>query len=210
MTQPASTRRKPQARTLLTRARILDTARDMAKDQSLEELTAEALATRAGVAKGTVFAHFGDMDGLLSHLLLDRLEDLNTASGGTGAADEAGDDPLAAVLDHMMALILVMTESQTMMRVFMENIGVTKGNCAPEFVAQLDRWDAQLVEILSRWQQAQTAVPPLRQDMDPATLLDGLIAFTIHGAILKQSCQVRDPDALRNRLRTHIAAYLTP
>jgi len=208
MPSSSSSPRKPQARTLLTRARILETAKAMAQEQELEELTAEAIAKRAGVAKGTVFAHFGDMDGLLSYLLLDRLKGLNAES--TGPARGLDGQPLETVLVHMMALIAVMTENQTMMRVFMENIGVTKGHCAPDFVEQLDRWDATLLDLLKTWQASTVIRPNLRHDLSPEVMLDGVIGFTIHGAILKQSCQVADLDVLKVRLRTHITAYLTP
>ncbi|GGB50771.1 hypothetical protein GCM10011316_23650 [Roseibium aquae] len=204
MSAPAP--RKPQARTALTRARLLDAAKSIAREDGLEALTAEGIARLAGVAKGTLFAHFGDMDGLLSYLLLDRLQGLIEADGE--ASDDTLHDPVSAVVERMMALIGVMTESQIMTRMFMENIGVTKGHCAPEFAEQLARWDAKLLDVLKAWQASETAAPALRRDLAADVLLDGMIAFTLHGAILKQSCQVTDPDVLRERLRTHVGAYL--
>lgn len=201
--------RKPQARTALTRARILQAARDLAGQRSLDTLTAEAVASEAGVAKGTIFAHFGDMDGLLSYLLLDRLKDLRTATNETDQT--VGDDlrdPVGAVVRRMMALVSVISDSQTMLRVFMENIGVTKGHCAPEFVAELDALDASLSGVLNRWREAPDISPALRADRDTAELLDGLIAFMIHGAILYQSHQIADFGEIKARLRRHVEAFL--
>ncbi len=134
--------RKPQARTALTRARILEAAAHLSRKKSLEEMTAEAIAREAGVAKGTIFAHFGDMDGLLSYLLLGELQKLRQAADKNDkltAQDLA--NPVAALVSRMMALIAVITESQTMLRVFLENIGATKGHCAPEFIEHLDALD---------------------------------------------------------------------
>lgn len=203
--------RKPQQRTLITRTRILEAAVQLAEAHAdgLEGLTAEAIAIEAGVAKGTVFAHFGDMDGLLSHLLLDRLQGLKamTEAEEMPPGGFAG-HPVAALLDRMTALIGVITESQTMLRVFMENIGVTKGNCAPEFVEILDALDARLLDLLRFWQSDETMVPALRKDRSPEEMVDGLIAFMIHGAILYRSHQIDDLAEIRRRLTRHVEAFL--
>ncbi|MTH95444.1 TetR/AcrR family transcriptional regulator [Roseibium sp. RKSG952] len=201
--------RKPQARTALTRQKILTAAEDIARSGTLDDITAEAVAQAAGVAKGTVFSHFGDMDGLLSYLLLDRLKDLRAVSDADGMTSEADmADPLGALVKRMMALMEVITSSQTMLRVFMENIGVTKGHCAPEFVAQLDALDARLISFLRHWQTSGTMTPALRQDRTPEELHDGLVAFIMHCAILQQSRQVEDFAVISHRLHRHLEAYL--
>jgi AcrR family transcriptional regulator len=201
--------RKPQARTALTRARILEAAAHLSKKKSLEEMTAEAIAREAGVAKGTIFAHFGDMDGLLSYLLLGELEKLREATDKNdklSAQDLA--DPVAALVHRMMALIAVITESQTMLRVFLENIGATKGHCAPEFIEQLDALDEKLLQFLGFWQSSDDISPKLRSDRSPQEMLDGLIAFVIHGAIIFRSHQLTDLKELQSRLERHVEAFL--
>ncbi|MEP4031840.1 TetR/AcrR family transcriptional regulator [Roseibium polysiphoniae] len=203
--------RKPQKRTQVTRSKILASAADLAAehDRGLEGLTAEAISEHAGVAKGTIFAHFGDMDGLLSYLLLDRLRELRArADADDTPLAELSADPVATLLDRMMSLIEVITESQTMLRVFMDNIGVTKGHCAPEFVENLDALDRKLQDFLAYWQTAAEITPALRKDRDPAEMVDGLIAFMIHGAILYRSHQVDDLGEIRQRLTRHVEAFL--
>ena len=202
--------RKPQKRTLITRAKILQAARTLAAEaDSLDGLTAEAVATAAGVAKGTVFAHFGDMDGLLSHLLMDNLKALRVqAEKETNLDLILKSDPVSAIVDRMMALIDVIAESQTMLRLFMDNIGVTKGHCAPEFIEHLEKLDAIVVEILAHWQMTEGLFPALRRDRQPDEMIDGLIAFIIHGAILYQAHQIRDMNVIRNRLTRHVEAFL--
>jgi AcrR family transcriptional regulator len=200
--------RKPQQRSIATRARLLAAARDLSQKHGLELVTADAIAKEAGVAKGTVFAHFGDMDGLLSHVLLDRLNALRaTAAVDAGQAEHIS-DPIGLVTRRMMALVSVITDSPTILRLFLDNIGVTKPNCAEEFVATLDGLDADLADFLTVWQQSQTLQPPLRRDRQPAELVDGLIAFMIHGAILLKSHQLTDRKALEARLRRHVEAFL--
>jgi TetR/AcrR family transcriptional regulator, fatty acid biosynthesis regulator len=201
--------RKPQQRTQVTRARILTSAAHLMETDGPEALTAEAVAKAAGVAKGTVFAHFGDMNGLLSHLLHDRLRQLKVRmdeSGEPGAV--LAGRPVEALLDRMMTLIDAITESQTMLRVFMENIGVTQGNCAPEFVETLEALDRHLRNLLTYWQSEPAIVPALRQDRDPEEMVDGLIAFMIHGAILYRAHQIGDLEEIRRRLTRHVEAFL--
>jgi len=200
--------RKPQQRSIATRARVLQAARDLSQKHGLEALTAEAVASEAGVAKGTVFSHFGDMDGLLSHVLLERLDALRSKETQSPASDAVPQDPVEALMQRIMALIAVITDSPTILRLFLDNIGVTKANCAAEFVETLDALDAELAAFLKFWQGSDTLEPPLRKDRLPAELVDGLIAFMIHGAILFKSHQITDRAVLEARLRRHVEAYL--
>jgi len=201
--------RKPQARTALTRARILEAAAHLSRKKSLEEMTAEAIAREAGVAKGTIFAHFGDMDGLLSYLLLGELQKLRQAADKNDKLTVQDlENPVAALVSRMMALIAVITESQTMLRVFLENIGATKGHCAPEFIEQLDALDEKLLQFLRFWQSSAEISPKLRSDRSPQEMLDGLVAFVIHGAIIFRSHQLTDLKELQSRLERHVEAFL--
>jgi len=200
--------RKPQQRSIATKARVLQAARELTRKHGLETVTAEAVAQEAGVAKGTVFSHFGDMDGLLTHVLRDRLEALRSGAAAEEPRAEDLSDPVGVLMSRMMGLITAITESPAVLRLFLDNIGVTKPNCAEEFVETLDALDADLAAFLGDWQKAREAVPALRKDRTPAEMVDGLIAFMIHGAILFKSHQVTDPCLLEGRLRRHVEAYL--
>ena len=200
--------RKPQQRSIATRARVLQAARNLSAKTGLDGLTAEAVAGEAGVAKGTVFSHFGDMDGLLSHVLLERLDALRASRPENAAPTALPQDPVDALMQRMMALIAVITDSPTILRLFLDNIGVTKANCAAEFVDTLDALDADLAAFLEMWQASDSLLPALRKDRLPAELVDGLIAFMIHGAILFKSHQITDKTVLEARLRRHVEAYL--
>lgn len=200
--------RKPQQRSIATRARVLQAAMDLSQRHGLELVTAEAVATEAGVAKGTVFSHFGDMDGLLSHVLMDRLQSLrNTANNDENTRKDLS-DPVGLLLNRMMGLIAVITDSPTILRLFLDNIGVTKPNCAAEFVETLSALDADLAAFLDMWQNTPDMKPPLRQDRTSAEMVDGLIAFMIHGAMVFKSHQITDRSELEGRLRRHVEAFL--
>ncbi|WFE92166.1 TetR/AcrR family transcriptional regulator [Roseibium porphyridii] len=199
--------RKPQQRSIATKARVLDAARTLSKRHGLEQVTAEAVAQEAGVAKGTVFSHFGDMDGLLSYVLLDRLKALSEQENEQDPKQEIS-DPVGLLMQRIMAMITVITDSPTILRLFLDNIGVTKPNCAAEFVETLDRLDAGLAVFLQHWQQTASMTPKLRTDRTPEEMTDGLIAFMIHGAILLKSHQITDLNSLEGRLRRHVEAFL--
>ena len=200
--------RKPQQRSIATRARVLQAAKDLSQKQGLDLVTAEAVAKEAGVAKGTVFSHFGDMDGLLSYVLMDRLNALRSSANDQEIPSGKIADPVALLLQRMMALINVITGSPTILRLFLDNIGVTKPNCAAEFVETLDALDAELMAFLEFWQGSDSLRPALRQDRTPVEMTDGLIAFMIHGAILLKSHQMTDRGELELRLRRHVEAFL--
>ena len=106
------------------------------------------------------------------------------------------------------ASIDVITDSPTILRLFLDNIGVTKPNCAAEFVETLDALDAELEHFLTFWQQGASLKPELRQDRSPKEMVDGLIAFMIHGAILVKSHQLTDRAELEHRLHRHVEAFL--
>jgi len=57
-----------------TRRNVLDAARALFRERGFEGATARAIAGRAGVSVGTVFAHFGDKQGLLEACLEDHIE----------------------------------------------------------------------------------------------------------------------------------------
>jgi AcrR family transcriptional regulator len=61
------------------RERILSAARQLLVEQGPDALTMQAVATAAGVGKGTVFHRFGDRDGLTQALTDDYMRDFQDA-----------------------------------------------------------------------------------------------------------------------------------
>jgi AcrR family transcriptional regulator len=88
-----------------TRRRLYRAAAELIAEQGFAATTVDAIAERAGVAKGTVFYNFGSKDGLFASLLehgIDRLTETMTAAAGhagvfpPGAGPGAGDDAARA------------------------------------------------------------------------------------------------------------------
>ena len=69
-TRPAPpTRRRPGGRTARIRTQVLDAVLAVLGEHGYDGLTVEAVATRAGVHRATVYRRWGDVGGLLADLL---------------------------------------------------------------------------------------------------------------------------------------------
>ncbi|MGJ6967192.1 TetR/AcrR family transcriptional regulator [Streptosporangium sp. G11] len=78
------------------RRRLLAAAADEFAERGLDASVAD-IARRAGVGKGTVFRHFATKDDLIAAIVLDRIDELNTA----GERLLKAADPGAALLEFL-------------------------------------------------------------------------------------------------------------
>jgi AcrR family transcriptional regulator len=86
--RPAEDGRRLRADAARNHARLLNAAARIARERGLSHLTMEAVASAAGVGKGTVFRRFGDRAGLLQALLQRSEETFRAAH--LGGPDQAG------------------------------------------------------------------------------------------------------------------------
>ena len=75
-----------QARTLKTRAKLINAAQAVVATSGYEGLRVEEVVKRAGVAKGTFFAHFRDKDALMDQLLGAEMDRILDALAGARSA----------------------------------------------------------------------------------------------------------------------------
>ena len=76
---PMAAQRRERSDAAANRERILCAARTLLAEQGSDALTMQAVATAAGVGKGTVFHRFGDRDGLTQALIDDYMRDFQDA-----------------------------------------------------------------------------------------------------------------------------------
>jgi AcrR family transcriptional regulator len=76
---PMAGQRRERSDAAANRERILCAARTLLAEQGSDALTMQAVATAAGVGKGTVFHRFGDRDGLTQALIDDYMRDFQDA-----------------------------------------------------------------------------------------------------------------------------------
>lgn len=122
---PPTPPRRERADAVRNRRRILDAAAELFAEHGVENVSMDAIATAAGVGKGTLFRRFGDRSGLAVALLDDREAALQEAilrgpaplgpgefGSEAGAADRA-EAFVRAYLDYVFANLDLVRASET-------------------------------------------------------------------------------------------------
>jgi len=190
--------RAPQKRTMQTRAKLLDAAADLISVNGYTALRVEEVVLKAGVAKGTFFAHFADKDQLMNQLIgaeMDRILD----------HIEAGPVPKDA--DSIAEAILPLAEFMTCERYVLDII--LRYSVAPEIeqIEPIARNFGRQIEILMNW--CSTSDTSFRKDIDAGLLAEGVHAFLLQAMALK-FCALHCELGLRERLRQYLRAWLAP
>ena len=180
-----------QARTLKTRAKLIDAAKAVVATSGYEGLRVDEVVQRAGVAKGTFFAHFRDKDALMDQLLGAEMDSIFDALD----AEPVPDSP-EAMADALGPLLAFMTSERYVFDVILRYsgaAGVTEiGPIARTFERQF--------RLFARW-TAQ------RDDLPPELLAEGIQAFLIQAMSL-QFCALHASSQAQDRLVTYLRAWL--
>jgi|GEM_PF-1093401 len=151
-----------------TRAVLLQAAKGIAAESGLAGVRAEAVAKRAGTAKGTVSAHFPDKDHLLAALVANRLRALPDPGPVTGAtALIAGCRPLLTLLVSEPEVLAVMARF---------SMPQGEGSGMGEAI------HARLAAMAGQIAAMQVAENGALRPLEPALLAEGLMAFAFHAA----------------------------
>jgi AcrR family transcriptional regulator len=186
-----------QDRSRRTRARLIDAARTLAADGGIAGLRTEAVARAAGVAKGTLFAHFTDRDGLALALIS---ADLATAAN---ALRTEGPQDLAARLGPTLRLV---GADRALFDLVQRHSGVTGPLGAPA----LEDWFLSLLGGIEACIAAQRNTGAARGDVSARLLAEGAFAFLMQAAMFRLCGMLPDDVAALARLRTLLAAWLRP
>lgn len=187
--------RAPQKRTLETRAGLISAAREIIADAGYEAMRVEEVVQKAGVAKGTFFAHFRDKDGLMDILIgaeIDALLDQIAARPTPGSVDE--------VVDALDPLLKFLASERYIFDVVIRYSGAA----AKEDIGPIAMTFGRQVDVIERW----LADGPFRKDIGPDLLAEGVQAFAIQ-AVSLHFCALHSSRALSDRLSTYLSAWLT-
>ncbi len=185
-----------QKRTLQTRARLLEAARQVVEETGYPGLRTEEVVKRAGTAKGTFFAHFPDKEALLDHLIgadLDTILDQMQADG-----------PPQTVTQLVESLIPLLRYMGTEREVF-DVIIRRSGAAAIEEIGPIAKTFERQVILLMQWLES----PEFRRDVGPELLAEGVQAFVVQ-TIALNFCSLHNTVDLPDRLRPYLEAWLTP
>lgn len=190
--------RKVQARTGATRDRLLAAGREIVAAGGMTALRTEEVVLRAGVAKGTFFAHFADRDQFLAALLAERL-------GGEVARLPVPEDRdgLAALLGQVFEAFAADAETVALLARFSGPAGAGLG------------MDLMICGIIDRLAQGVAGMQARGQVLNrarPEVLAEALLALVFHAAASAQCPAHGERAAVRARaealLRQMVEALL--
>ncbi len=191
--------RAPQKRRLETRARLLAVAEEIVAEGGYGALRAEDVVSRAGVAKGTLFSHFRDMDGLLAVLIGGRVMTLLDEMEQTAPPQSPAQ--ICAVLAPQLEFV---GRERVIFDILLRYSGVTAAQ-AEEVIAE---GFLRQVSILEDWLRPMQAAGSIRTDQPALLLAEGIQGFLNH-VLAIWFCQEHDTgDSPRAALQPYIDAWL--
>ena len=164
--------RKVQARTVATRDRLLAAGREIVAAQGMTALRTEEVVLRAGVAKGTFFAHFTDRDQFLAALLAERL-----TAEFAGLAVPGDRASLDRLLDQVFTAFAANPETVALLARFSGPAGAGLGMDAM-ICGVIDRLTEGLAGMQAQGRVANPAAPEV--------LAEALVALVFHAAASAQ------------------------
>lgn len=186
-----------QERTLKTRAKLMEAARDIIDVHGLENLRVEDVVARAGVAKGTFFAHFRDKDALFERLIGD---DIDTHLDLVEILEPPRN--IADVVAALMPMVEYMAASRLRFDIILRYSGAGEAETIGPIMMTFGRRE----HILTRW----LAGGPFRSDVPAKLLAEGVDAFVIQSIALHLCAISAAECALRDRLSAYLRAWLIP
>ncbi|MAU19590.1 MAG: hypothetical protein CMH13_03560 [Martelella sp.] len=197
--------RKPQKRSHETKARILEAARELTEGKPFDAVSMDAIARQSGVAKGSLFAHFTDKNGLLSHVVAERLQAIVDDWEVEGTE---GGFRLAELLDRSMALVDLLSADRAVLQIYLDYSGATSSNVSAPFSASLEALEDRLFSFLSHWRENGGAPFTLRTDLDVGALAAGVSAFVTTAAIYRACERIGSRDDCAALLESQFTAWL--
>ncbi|WP_321393900.1 TetR/AcrR family transcriptional regulator [Emcibacter sp.] len=188
--------RSVQKRTLETRAKLIAAAQEIIDESGYAALRVEEVVLRAGMAKGTFFAHFKDKDALMDLIIgseIDRHLDALEAS------------PAPQTVEQMADALMPLCNYMTCERYVFDVILRFSGAAAIEEIGLIARTFGRQIEVFEAW----LADAPFRRDIAVELRAEGIHAFMIQ-AMSAQFCALHNAESIQDRLLLYLRAWLLP
>ncbi|MGR3712669.1 MAG: TetR/AcrR family transcriptional regulator [Shimia sp.] len=188
--------RAVQQRTLKTRAKLLAAASEVISEGGYEALRVEEVVLRAGVAKGTFFAHFKDKDALMDLLIGTEIDRY---------LDEIDARPAPQTITQMAAALMPMLTFMSCERYVFDVILRYSGAAANADVGPIAQTFGRQIEVVATW----LTETPFRKDISPELQAEGVQAFAVQ-ALSLVFCGIHNSISPQERLEAYLRAWLTP
>ncbi|MBT9551758.1 MAG: TetR/AcrR family transcriptional regulator [Hydrogenophaga sp.] len=185
-----------QQRTLETRSRLTSVADQLVAEKGFEALRIEGGVQRAGVAKGTFYAHFKDKDELMDLLIGERINSL---------LDGMATGPAPRDTDQLAQCLMPLVELMSSERYVFDVILRRSGAMAVEEIGPIASTFGRLGELMGPW----LAQGSFRKDVPVEILVEGLEAFLVQTLALN-FCALHKDKSMKARLQPYLRAWLAP
>jgi len=185
-----------QKRTLQTRANLIAAAETLVRRDGFEALRVEEVVLKAGVAKGTFFAHFKDKDALMDRLVGSRLDAL---------LDRAESAPVPNTVEEITDRLMPILEFMTCERYVFDVCLRLSGAMAVEEIGCIAMTFGRFEQLTSDWISAGN----YREDVSAELLAEGVHAFAIQTMALR-FCALHNSQSVHERLLHYLQAWLQP
>ena len=177
--------RKPQKRAIDTRKKILDVTREMVVQDGYASIRTEEVVAAAGIAKGTLFAHFGDKDQLLYTLMC---EEIDGAIGSTVLLVSKEVFEKDDFIDALLPLMKLLCREKIIFDLFQHFSGVSMGHFDIEIGDDCNEYK----DLLSRAVSLLQASGKVRRDLPASIIGEGCLAFLIQAVSFRLGGQYQD------------------
>ena len=178
--------RKKQKRALETRAKLLSAAESLIAENGFEALRVDEVVSRAGVAKGTFFAHFKDKDALMDIIIGARIDDI---------LNELAAAPAPQSPEDMARALMPLCAFMRCERYVFDIILRYSGAAGVEEIGPIATTFGRQVEILGQWLEESE----FRDDIDTELRAEGVLAFMMQ-AMSVSFCALHATTSIRERL----------
>jgi len=185
-----------QKRTLETRARLINAAKDIIRENGFEAMRVEEVVLRAGTAKGTFFAHFRDKDALMDLIIGEQIDDF---------LDQLQTQAAPKSADQMAAMLLPVCKFMTCERYVFDIILRYSGAAAHEEIGAIATTFGRQVDIFVEWLYKH----PFRTDISHELQAEGIHSFMVQAMALK-FCALHNAKSISDRLGPYLDAWLCP
>lgn len=186
--------RAVQKRTLETRARLIAAAEEVIAESGYEALRVEQVVQRAGVAKGTFFAHFRDKDALMDLIIGPRID---------AHLDALAARPAPRTATEMTEALIPLAAFLTCERYVFDITFRYSGAAALDQIGPIAETFGRMVEVFATWFEDGH----LRRDIAPDLAAEGVLAFLLQ-AVATQFCALHNSVSFRERLLPYLAAWI--
>lgn len=183
-----------QKRTLATRAKLVAAAEAIVSEGGFDALRVEEVVSRAGVAKGTFFAHFRDKDALMERLIGARLDCILDALSEVPAPVTVG-----AMVDEMLPMLHFMVSERYVFDLILRYSGAA----LTDDIGPIGMCIARHETVVMGWLNAEG----VRRDVPLKILAEGIQAFVFQTLGL-HFCALHTDVPIQSRLRSYLEPWL--